>query len=114
MGGVNQEEWEEMEKIFKKEISENLKREIKKKYNRQKDFASVIGIAESTIFKWTNGRVAPDIFYIYKICKILEISIEDIMGSFYLEKEKKDDYKKIHYNLTDEEIITIKQLIKKM
>lgn len=45
----------------------------------QEELANKLYISQQAISKWENGTCLPDIENIYKICKIFNISIEDLL-----------------------------------
>lgn len=69
----------EEQKKFNSKIGENLKKCIKKSGKTLRDFAKELGISEPTMFAWANGKQTPDIFYLVKTCKILNINFNSIL-----------------------------------
>lgn len=51
---------------------------IKKGYTN-KDVAKMIDVTEQTISNWINGRNVDNIIKFNKLCKILDLSIDDII-----------------------------------
>lgn len=47
---------------------------------RQIDLANKIGVLQSTISQWENGKVEPDIEALIKIASIFETSIDNVLG----------------------------------
>ena len=97
-------DWEEEKKQFNYKVGNKLKMEIKSKGYRQDDFAKLLGVTTSTIFRWTNQRATPDIFYLYKASKILGISLNELLEGYL---ENSDNF------FNREEVKKIKELIKK-
>lgn len=65
----------------------------------QSDLASILGITDRAISKWENGICMPDIGTIPEICKILDITVNDLFSG---EIVKMKDYdKKLEENLLD-------------
>ena len=71
-------------------LGQNIRKHRMEKNLTQQDFASLLHIAPQTISKWERGSSCPDIFYLQKICKILDISILDILQVD--EELEKDNY----------------------
>ena len=46
---------------------------------RQEEAANSIGIAPSTLSKWENGRAYPNALQLSALCKIYNISMDDII-----------------------------------
>lgn len=58
----------------------------------QKELAERLGISSAAVSNWTTGKNTPDIENLVSICKILNISINDLLGevvSRYSFKEKR-------------------------
>lgn len=65
----------------------------------QSDLASILGITDRAISKWENGICMPDVGTIPEICKILDITVNDLFSG---EIVKMKDYdKKLEENLLD-------------
>lgn len=65
----------------------------------QSDLASILGITDRAISKWENGICMPDVGTIPKICKILDITVNDLFSG---EIVKMKDYdKKLGENLLE-------------
>lgn len=47
---------------------------------RQIDLANKIGVLQSTISQWENGKIEPDIEALIKIASIFETSIDNVLG----------------------------------
>ena len=68
----------------------------------QKELAEKLGVQHNTISTWENGINSIDVDTLYKICIILDISINDIFGykekvTFSLkEKEHLNKYKQLN------------------
>ena len=67
---------------IRKTIIENLIFYRKKRGLKQKEFAEVIGAKKSTVSTWESCKNAPSIEVLYKICKVLNISISDLFGKY--------------------------------
>lgn len=65
----------------------------------QSSLASILGITDRAISKWENGICMPDVGTIPEICKILDITVNDLFSG---EIVKMKDYdKKLEENLLD-------------
>ena len=47
---------------------------------RQQDLANLIGIGQSTLSHWENGVYEPDITAIRKMCAVLNVSLDYLLG----------------------------------
>lgn len=65
----------------------------------QSELASILGITDRAISKWENGICMPDVGTIPELCKILDITVNDLFSG---EIVKMKDYdKKLEENLLD-------------
>ena len=65
----------------------------------QSNLASILGITDRAISKWENGICMPDVGTIPELCKILDITVNDLFSG---EIVKMKDYdKKLEENLLD-------------
>lgn len=60
-----------------------LREEIRKKFKNLGEFADAVGIGRSTLNMKINGRTAFRQDEIEKICKLLNISIEQVYDYFF-------------------------------
>jgi transcriptional regulator with XRE-family HTH domain len=61
-------------------FSENLKNELKSNGISQERLAQYLGTTQATVSRWANGENQPDFDYLFKICELLEVSPNDILG----------------------------------
>lgn len=62
-------------------IGENIKKYRKLKGITQEEFASLIGVTFQAVSKWERAESYPDINYLPSISKILNISIDELLGN---------------------------------
>ncbi len=62
--------------LFSKRITEELKNA---KYS-QKEIAQILHISESNISNWKRGQNLPSVDILYRLCVLLEISADYILG----------------------------------
>lgn len=55
----------------------------------QQEFADLLLIAHQTVSKWERGASYPDIFRLREICRVLGVSINEVLGE---EQAESDDY----------------------
>ena len=65
-----------MDKIF----SKNLKEARKQKFLSQKQVAIMLNVVESCYANWEQGRTEPNIDMLRKLCKILEVSADELIN----------------------------------
>ncbi len=65
-----------MDKIF----SKNLKEARKQKFLTQKQVATMLNVVESCYANWEQGRTEPNIDMLRKLCKILEVSADELIN----------------------------------
>ena len=65
-----------MDKIF----SKNLKEARKQKFLTQKQVANALSVVESCYANWEQGRTEPNIDMLRKLCKILEVSADELIN----------------------------------
>ena len=100
--------WQEQKKLFNEEIGQNLKKYLSEAGITQGELSQKIQVTQPTITYWTTGKNVIDLFNTYNICKTLNISFEDLLGSYFISKEDKNNKLK----LEDEEIEKLKRLVK--
>lgn len=67
----------------KKEISivgQRIKLYREKKGIEQKALAEKIGVISNAVSNWENGRSRPDLALLPKICRVLEVSLDELFG----------------------------------
>ena len=62
------------------EIQKRLREEIKRSPLTQKEIAARLGINPSTVSKYTRKNVYPALDTFANICKILDVSADEILG----------------------------------
>jgi transcriptional regulator with XRE-family HTH domain len=67
---------------IKKNISKNIVKYREKKGFSQKELASRLGVTPSRISNWEQGANCPTIDILFEVCKILNVSINDIYGVY--------------------------------
>lgn len=84
-------------------LGENIKALRKSKGFTQEEFASLIGVSFQAVSKWERGDSYPDITYLPTISKILNVSIDELLGNTdsYSENEI-EQYLKLYDNYTFE------------
>lgn len=68
------------ERQIQKNISRNIKKFRKKKNITQKQLAKLVDVAPSTASSWEQEASNPNIDTLVKICKILEVDINEMFG----------------------------------
>lgn len=90
---------------IKKNISKNIVKYRELANLSQKELASKLGVTPSRVSNWEQGANCPTIDILFEVCKILNISINDIYG-VYPETTEKLSYEEIshirNYRLLDE------------
>lgn len=71
----------------------------------QSDVAEKLNVTDRAISKWENGNCIPDASNIQELCKILNITINDLFSGCVI--DMKDNEKKLEENLLD--MIRIKE-----
>lgn len=67
----------------KKEFAYNLRIMMKRKWIIQDELADRLGVTQTTVSNWINGRSAPDSLTLRKIAKILDCSMDDFFYKEY-------------------------------
>ena len=65
---------------MKYEIGTKIKNLRESRGLSQKSFAQKIGVSSSRVSNWEQGVNRPDIDYIVTICRILQISADELLG----------------------------------
>lgn len=66
----------------REEIAKNILYYRKSKKYTQKELAEYLGVGVSAVSNWEKGVNSVDIDTLHKVCVFLQISINDIFGSF--------------------------------
>ena len=61
-----------------------LLKEIRKSrgYLKQMDFARAMGVKQSTLSMWENGKTKPDVATIKKLAEVLQVDVKEILECF--------------------------------
>lgn len=78
----------------------------KKKNLTQEDLASTLNVTDKAVSKWENGRCLPDVSLFTKLCKELDITVNELLSG---EKLDKNNYQE----KTDEVAINLLDKMKK-
>ncbi len=62
------------------ELGGRIKRRRMERKLRQQDLANVLGISAQAVSKWERGKSAPDISQLSALARLLEVSVEWILG----------------------------------
>mgnify|MGYP001151236127 CR=1 FL=1 len=81
-------------------------RDLRKKANMtQKELGEKLNVTDKAVSKWENGNCIPDASNIQELCKILNITINDLFSGCVV--DMRDNEKKLEENLL--EMIKIKE-----
>ena len=86
-------------------IGKFIKKKRKEKGLTQSELAEKLDVTDRAISKWENGNCIPDISNIQELCKILNITINDLFSGYVV--DMKDNEKKLEENLF--EMIKVKE-----
>ena len=67
---------------IKRNISKNIVKYREKMGYSQKELANKLGVTPSRISNWEQGANCPTIDILFEVCKILQVSINDIYGIY--------------------------------
>lgn len=73
---------------IKKNISRNIVKYRELANLSQKELASKLGVSSSRVSNWEQGANCPTIDILFEVCKILNVSINDIYGVYPKSNEK--------------------------
>lgn len=68
-------------------IGRNIKIERKRKGFSQERLAEMIGVSRQTIVNWENGKGMPILENIEEMCKVFNVSYEELTGKVYIKDE---------------------------
>ncbi|MBR0183579.1 MAG: helix-turn-helix transcriptional regulator [Clostridia bacterium] len=90
---------------IREEIRKNLIKYRKEKGISQKELANLLNISPPSVSIWETGRNSIDINNLYNICKILDISFNDILGKYNNNKEENEEIREVNelFNKLDNE-----------
>ena len=83
----------------------SLFKKREKKSLTQSELAEKLNVSDRAVSKWENGNCIPDVSNIQELCKILNITINDLFSGCVV--DMKDNEKKLEENLL--EMIRIKE-----
>ena len=66
--------------VIRENLSKNIKYYLDLRGISNKDLAAALGVTAPSVTNWIKGKNSPDIEYIAKICDILNVSINELMG----------------------------------
>lgn len=61
-------------------FSENLKNELKWQGITQVELAKALGVSKNNITEWLKGRCCPTLKVFYKLCYVLRVSADELLG----------------------------------
>ena len=64
-----------------RKITENIKREIEASVKSKSQIAKEVGISAPTLSQYLSGRAQPSLATLSKLCKVLDISADDILNT---------------------------------
>ena len=62
-------------------ISENIKNEIENSGKTKTEIARALGVSNPTVTQYCTGRIQPTLATLAKLCKFLDCSADDILGT---------------------------------
>lgn len=66
-------------------IGQNIRNQRKRKGFSQEELAEAVGVSRQTIVNWENGKVMPLLENIEEMCRIFNVSYEELAGKSKLE-----------------------------
>lgn len=75
---------------IKDEIAKNILYYRKKNCLTQKDLASALGVKHTAVSSWENGVNSVDVEILFNICRVLNVSINDMYGIYGAQKMPSD------------------------
>ena len=76
------------EEMNQEKIGKFIKECRKKQKLTQEELASKLGVTDKAISKWENGRCLPDVSLFEKICKELDITVNELLSGESLNEKK--------------------------
>ena len=58
---------------------------------------AILGISDRTISKWERGKGLPDPMYMLELCRILDISVNELLTGEFIEERNYQQKQKIIY-----------------
>lgn len=68
------------ERKLKDNIQKNIAFYRKKKKINQKELADRLGVAATTVSGWERGAYTPDIDTLFSICRLLDVTLQEMFG----------------------------------
>lgn len=64
----------------------------------QQKLADQLTISRSTVAKWENDQLTPDIYSLIKLCNIFEITLDQLAGNTILKENLLLDFKRMYHS----------------
>ena len=78
-------------------LSDNLKKIRKEQNLSQEDLAESLGVSRQSVSKWESGQAYPEMDKVLQICKMFDVSIDDLLNQD-IKKVQKEEKSKININ----------------
>lgn len=74
----------------------------------QEQLADKIGVSRQAIGAWESGKTMPEIDKVAQICKVFEVSADELLGELISKENQKPKFSKSHYERENSQISILK------
>lgn len=74
----------------------------------QEQLADKIGVSRQAIGAWESGKTMPEIDKVAQICKVFEVSADELLGELISKENQKPKFSKSHYEKENSQISILK------
>lgn len=95
-------------------IGQFIAKKRKEKGLKQSDLSMKLGVTDRSVSNWERGKNMPDLSLFQPICKILDVSINELLNGEEIEQKDADKYEETIINTINYSNDKIKKIIKKL
>ena len=95
-------------------IGQFIAEKRKEKGLKQSDLSMKLGVTDRSVSNWERGKNMPDLSLFQPICKILDVSINELLNGEEIEQKDADKYEETIINTINYSNDKIKKFIKKL
>ena len=88
IGGIN---------MNQEKIGKFIAQKRKEKGLTQQDISNKLGVTDRSVSNWERGKNMPDLSLFYPLCKILDVSINELLNGEEIDEKNSDKYKLYMY-----------------
>lgn len=95
-------------------IGKFIAQKRKEKGLKQSDISIKLGVTDKSVSNWERGKNMPDLSLFYPLCKILDVSINELLNGEEIDEKNSDKYEETVINTINYSDSKIKQMTKSL